>query len=67
MKIYSAAAPNPRRVRIFLAEKNLDIETVDMDLMRGETQTDHFRSLNSLGKTPVCLGGVATEAPRNTF
>ena len=33
MKLYgSAVAPNPRRVRIFLAEKGIDVPTVDVDL-----------------------------------
>jgi len=34
MKIYEAKrAPNPRRVRVFLAEKGLDIEFVQISLL----------------------------------
>ena len=37
MKFYDCAtAPNPRRVRIFLAEKGIEIETVQVDLATGE-------------------------------
>jgi glutathione S-transferase len=53
MKLYSGPAPNPRRVRIFLAEKAIDIPRVDLDLLAGENRTPEFRKLNSLGQVPV--------------
>ena len=53
MKIYTATAPNPRRVKIFLAEKGIELEQVEIEIMNGETRTDSFLSLNSLGKAPV--------------
>jgi len=65
MKLYNATAPNPRRVRIFLAEKGLDVARVDLDLQAGESRTPEFRELNSLGQTPVLElddGGVITES-----
>jgi glutathione S-transferase len=65
MKLYNANAPNPRRVRIFLAEKGLDVPRVDLDLQAGETRTPEFRKLNSLGQTPVLEledGGLITES-----
>ena len=39
MKIYETRmAPNPRRVRIFLAEKGInDVEYVELDIQKGET------------------------------
>ena len=37
-------APNPRRVRIFIAEKNIDIEIKKIDLMKRESvQTDYLK------------------------
>jgi len=47
MKFYDCAtAPSPRRVRIFLAEKAISIETVQVDLRNGEQFTDAFRAIN---------------------
>ncbi len=53
MKVYNADAPNPRRVRIFLAEKGLDTDRVDVDLSGGATRTPEFLKRNSLGHVPV--------------
>jgi len=39
-------APSPRRVRIFLAEKGIDVETVQVDLASGEQFGDEFRAIN---------------------
>jgi glutathione S-transferase len=37
MKLYDyQLAPNPRRVRIFLAEKGITVPTVQVDLRGGE-------------------------------
>ena len=47
MKFYDCkTAPSPRRVRIFLAEKGLELETVDIDLAAGEQFSDAFRQVN---------------------
>jgi glutathione S-transferase len=65
MKLYNASAPNPRRVRIFLAEKGVDLARVDLDLQAGETRTPEFRRINSLHQTPVLEledGGLITES-----
>ncbi|MFV1872833.1 MAG: glutathione S-transferase family protein [Oleiphilus sp.] len=55
MKLYEMKiAPNPRRVRIFLAEKGInDIEFVQLDLQKGENLTPEFKKKNPLGKVPV--------------
>jgi len=53
MKFYNAAAPSPRRVRIFLAEKGIEIPRVDLNLPAGETHSDDFLSKNSLGEVPL--------------
>lgn len=41
-----ATAPNPRRARIFLAEKGLAHETVQIDLRSGEQMSDAYRRIN---------------------
>lgn len=46
-------APNPRRVRIFLAEKQLDIPRVNVDLYRREQLTPEFLAINPSGTVPV--------------
>jgi glutathione S-transferase len=54
MKLYdNARAPNPRRVRIFLAEKGLEVPTVQVDLRAREQKSEAFRRKNSLGSIPV--------------
>ena len=47
MKFYDCkTAPSPRRVRIFLAEKGVDIETEQVDLGAGEQFSEDFRKVN---------------------
>lgn len=54
MKFYDCkSAPSPRRVRIFIAEKGLEIPTVQVDLRNGEHLTDTFRELNPWCTVPV--------------
>lgn len=55
MKLYSEAmpAPNPRRVRIFLAEKGLTIPEVRVNLRKGEHKAPEHRARNSLGQVPT--------------
>jgi glutathione S-transferase len=55
MKLYEfKAAPNPRRVRIFLAEKGIDVPTVQIDLQNREQHTPEFLARNPMGGVP-CL------------
>ena len=54
MKIYDfPMAPNPRRVRIFLAEKNVDMVYVHVDITKGENRTVAFMEKSPLGGLPV--------------
>ena len=54
MKLYDAGrAPNPRRVRIFLAEKGLDVPLAPVDIARLEHRTPAFQALNPVMRTPV--------------
>lgn len=46
-------APNPRRVRIFLAEKDVAIPTVRVRLAQREHKSDAHRARNSLGQVPT--------------
>ena len=54
MKLYDYhLAPNPRRVRIFLAEKGIAVPTVQVDLRAGQQFTPEFRSINPDCTVPV--------------
>ena len=54
MKIYETkTAPNPRRVRMFLAEKGIDVDYVQVDIQKGENLTAEMRAKNPLGKIPI--------------
>ncbi|TNE56511.1 MAG: glutathione S-transferase family protein [Alphaproteobacteria bacterium] len=56
MKLYDTPmAPNPRRVRIFLAEKGATIPTVDVNLMKGEHRNPEYRALVPNGRVPALV------------
>ena len=46
-------APNPRRVRIYLAEKKLEIPRVNVNLFRREQLSPEFLAVNPGGTVPV--------------
>lgn len=48
-------APNPRRVRIFLAEKGITVPTEQVDLARLEHRTAEFATQNPLQQVPVLI------------
>ncbi len=48
-----AQAPNPRRVRIFLNEKGIDIPTKQVDLMNGEHKKDEYKKMSPLSQVPT--------------
>ena len=54
MKLYDAGrAPNPRRVRIFLAEKGLEVPLAPVDISRLEHKSPAFAAVNPLQRTPA--------------
>ncbi len=56
MKLYDGGrAPSPRRVRIFLAEKDIDVAKVAVDLAKLEQKSESFRALNPLQRVPVLV------------
>jgi len=56
MKILQTqTAPNPRRVRIFLAEKGIAIPYEELDLMKGALKTPEFSKINPLQRVPVLI------------
>ena len=55
MKLYqSKRAPNPRRVRWFMAEKGIeDIEIVEVDIFAGDHRTPAYLDMAGLPNVPA--------------
>jgi glutathione S-transferase len=54
VKLYdSAFAPNPRRVRIFLAEKGLTVPTEQVDIAKAANRRPEYLAKNPLGGIPI--------------
>jgi glutathione S-transferase len=55
MKLYEfTGAPNPRRVRVFLAEKGInDVPSVQVNLAGGDNYKPEFLKMNPMGRVPV--------------
>jgi len=66
MKLYDGGrAPNPRRVRIFLAEKGIDVPLVPVDMAALEHRGEALTRLNPLKRLPILElddGTVITES-----
>jgi glutathione S-transferase len=56
MKLYDGGrAPNPRRVRIFLAEKGISVPTEKVDLGAQQHKSPEFTALNPMQRVPVLV------------
>jgi glutathione S-transferase len=53
VKLYNSMGPNPHVVRMFLAEKGLDIPLEKVDLMGGENRQAPFLAKNPAGQLPA--------------
>jgi glutathione S-transferase len=54
MKFYNSIGPNPRMVRMFMAEKGFAIPNkVEVDLMAGENRREAFLKVNPAGQLPA--------------
>ena len=54
MKLYDdTRAPNPRRVRIYLAEKGIDVPLEPTPVMERANRTEAFKEKNALQQIPV--------------
>jgi len=65
IKLYDCTtAPSPRRTRMFLSEKGIDHENIQIDLKKGEQMSDAFRKINPGCTVPVLVtedGDVLTD------
>jgi glutathione S-transferase len=56
MKLFDAGrAPNPRRVRIFLAEKGIEVPTEQVDLGKLQQRTDAYTAINPMQRVPALV------------
>ncbi len=66
MKLYdSSRAPNPRRTRIFLAEKGISVPTEQVDMMAMQHKTTEYTAVNPLQRMPALVlddGTIITES-----
>jgi glutathione S-transferase len=53
MKFYNSIGPNPRVVRMFMAEKGIEIPREDVDLLKGDNRREPYLQKNSAGQMPA--------------
>jgi glutathione S-transferase len=53
MKFYNSIGPNPRVVKMLMAEKGLDIPRVEVNLMGGENRQPPYVAKNPAGQLPA--------------
>ena len=53
MKFYNSVGPNPRMVRMFMAEKGFEVPRVEVDLRGGENRQAPFLKVNPSGQCPA--------------
>ncbi|MEO8606038.1 MAG: glutathione S-transferase family protein [bacterium] len=54
MKLHTGLGPNPRVVKMFVAEKGIELPRIDVDLMSGENRRPPYTEKNPAGQLP-CL------------
>jgi glutathione S-transferase len=53
MKLYNSIGPNPRMVRMFIAEKGIDIPKVEVDVRGSENRREPYLKVNPAGQCPA--------------
>ena len=64
MKLYNSMGPNPKVVRMFMAEKGIDIPKEDVDIRAGVNRQSDYLQVNPAGQCPALQlddGRVITE------
>ncbi|MEM7091080.1 MAG: glutathione S-transferase [Pseudomonadota bacterium] len=60
-----STAPSPRRARIFIAEKGLDVETVEISIADGAQLKPEFLAINPRATVPVLITDDGTALTEN--
>ena len=53
MKLYNSVGPNPKVVRMFMAEKGIELPTTEIDVRGGENRQDAYLAVNPSGQCPA--------------
>lgn len=53
MKLHNSIGPNPRMVRMFMAEKGIEIPKVEVDLLAGDNRKESYLKVNAAGQMPA--------------
>ncbi len=53
MKLYNSIGPNPKVVRMFMAESGIEVELVEVDLMAAENRKEEYLKVNPAGQIPA--------------
>ena len=53
MKLYNSIGPNPKVVRMFMAEKGIEVPQIKVDLMGAENRREPYLAKNPAGQTPA--------------
>ena len=53
MKLFDSIGPNPRVVKMFMAEKGIDLPRHKIDLLSGENRQAAYTQVNPHGTTPA--------------
>src|SRR5665213_2367922 len=53
MQLYNSIGPNPRAVRIFMAERGVDLPKVEVDIRGGENRQGPYLGKNPAGQCPA--------------
>ncbi|WP_273186214.1 glutathione S-transferase family protein [Hyphomonas adhaerens] len=64
MKLINSVGPNPHVVRMFMAERGIDIPLEDLDIQKGLNRQAPYLKTNPAGQTPCLVlddGSVVTE------
>lgn len=64
MKFYNSIGPNPRIVKMFMAEKGIEVPFEEIDIMAGDNRREPYLSVNPSGQMPALEldnGDIVTE------
>lgn len=53
MKLYNSIGPNPKAVRMFMAEKGVELPLVEVDIRGGENRREPYLAKNPSGQCPA--------------
>ncbi len=53
MLLYNSVGPNPRTVRMFMAERGIELPRKEIDLMGGDNRREPYLNINPFGQLPA--------------